>query len=423
MRYRTRTVASIAAAALLIVTGCSSSDDSSETTSSGTSPSPSPFPFPSTSTPADPGYAAEVKSAVEKVMKDNAIPGAIVVIKSAKQGDSTATFGTQKVGEDVPMSVDDYFRIGSITKTMTSTVILQLVQEGKLSLDDPIDKYRKGVPNGENITIAQLSEMRSGLFTYTADPGFDATLNNDPEKAWTPDELLDIAFSHPNVSAPGEKYEYVNTNIILLGLVIEQLTGKSIEQAFTERIFEPLGLKHTSFPAATDTSIPDPHPQGYSFPSDENEMSAADQKAAVDGKLKPADQTNWNPSWGWTAGGAISTVGDLTTYIEAVVKGGLLDEKMQKIRLDSILPIDPRAGYGLGIARFGSLLGHDGQIPGFMTFAGYDPTSELTIVIATNLATVPAGEGTALAVLKGIMPIFYGPDGEPADPARLTPPR
>lgn len=395
MGCRTRTAAMVAAAGLLIVAGCSSSDDTTE-----------------------PSYAAKVRPVVEKLMQDNAIPGAVVLIKSPKDGDWTSTFGTQKVGENVPMSVDDHFRIGSNTKTMTSTVILQLAQEGRLGLDDPIGMYRPGVPNGDQITIAQLSEMRSGLFSYTFDEGFGATLDNDPQKVWTPDELLDIAFSHPVVFAPGEKFEYSNTNIILLGLVIEKITGKSAAQAFEERIFGPLGLKQTSLPAATDSSIPDPHPQGYSFASDQNTMSEADQKAAVAGALKPQDQTNWNPSWGWTAGAAISTVGDMSTYVKALVGGGLLDDKWQKIRLDSIQPIDPRAGYGLGIARFGPhLIGHDGQIPGFMTFMGYDPESELTIVIATNLATVPSGEGPALTLLKGILPVFYGPDAVPADPA------
>jgi hypothetical protein len=170
--------------------------------------------------------------------------------------------------------VDDHFRIGSNTKTMTSTVILQLVQEGKLSLDDPIGKYIQGVPNGDQITIAQLSEIRSGLFSYSFDPGFNQTL----------------------------------------------------------------------------------------------------------------------------------------------------DEQPQKVRMDSLQPTDPSnpsaTSCGLGIAQIGPLLGHDGQIPGYMTFMGHDPKSGLTIVMGTNLATVPSGEGSALTILKGLLPIFYPgmavPGGDPA---------
>ncbi|MFI6777496.1 serine hydrolase [Nocardia sp. NPDC050412] len=123
-------------------------------------------------------------------------------------------------------------------------------------------------------------------------------------------------------------------------------------------------------------------------------------------------------SWAWTAGGAISTADDMATYVKALVGGGLLDAKMQKTRVDSIQPIDPanpeQAGYGLGIVRFGThLIGHDGQLPGFMTFMGHDPASDLTIVVTTNLAAVPSGEGSALVLVKGMLPTFYGADALP----------
>ena len=129
-----------------------------------------------------PAYAATLEQAIPEVMKANAIPGVVVLIRSQEQGDWSATFGTGEIGKEVPMSITDYFRIGSNTKTMTSTVILQLVQEGKLALDDPIAKYRPDVPNGENITIQQLAEMRSGLYSYTFDPAFNATLDKDPQE-------------------------------------------------------------------------------------------------------------------------------------------------------------------------------------------------------------------------------------------------
>jgi D-alanyl-D-alanine carboxypeptidase len=368
----------------------------------------------------------EVSTAVEKVMRDNVIPGAVVLIASPDQGDWTDTFGTGTLGEEAPMSVEDHFRIGSNTKTMTSTVILQLVQEGKLALDDPIGKYIPGVPNGEQITIRELSEMRSGLYSYSFDPDFNQTLDEQPQKAWSPQELIDIAFSHPVNFAPGTQYEYSNTNIILLGMVIEQLTGMTASEAFEERIFQPLGLENTLLPLPDDATIPSPHPQGYSFGSntstiDTYALPTADQPAALDGTLLPNNETEANPSWGWTAGAAISTVGDMKTYVEALVGGGLLNPEMQQIRLDSLKPPPGSpagaAQYGLGIAKFGPLIGHDGQIPGYMTFMGHDPDTGLTIVIGTNLATVPTGEGSALQILKGLLPIFYPGITLPADPA------
>jgi len=431
----------VVASSMLILTSCSSSSNNAGSSSSTTASAPatssvsasaaissSASSTSSGSTGAEPAYAAQTAAVITKIMKDNAIPGAAVVIKSPSKGDWSATFGTGTVGRDDPITLDDYFRIGSNTKTMTSTVILQLAQEGKLSLDDPIAKYRPGVPNGDNITIAQLSEMRSGLYNYSLDPAFNATLDNNPQKAWTPDELLAIAFAHPIGFQPGAQFDYSNTNIVLLGLVIEQLTGMPAAEAFQQRIFTPLKMSHTSLPASTDASIREPHPQGYMFGTNVSTLAdaalpPAEQTAAVAGTLKPNDVTDANPSWTWTAGGGISTVDDLAVYVKALVGGGLLDAQMQKTRLDSIVPTDPAApevgGYGLGIARFGpSLIGHDGQIPGYMTFMGYDPASDLTIVIATNLYAIPSGEGAALQILKGLVPIFYGPGTEvPGNPA------
>ena len=359
-------------------------------------------------------------------MEANAIPGAAVLVRSP-EGDWSDTFGTSAIGADDPVGIDDYFRVGSNTKTMTSTVILQLVEEGELSLDDPVSKYVDGVPNGDRITIANLSEMRSGLYSYTTDPAFNETLDDEPDKAWTPEELLEIAFSSPVNADPGTEFEYSNTNTVLLGVIIEQLTGQSVSDAFQERIFEPLGLEHTSLPAADDASIPDPHPTGYQFGTNADTVDdyavPQDRLAdALDGTLEPIDFTDANPSWAWAAGGAISTVDDLATYVEALVDGDLLDDATHATRMDSIVVSPSGAGYGLGIARFGPMFGHDGQLPGFSTFMGRDPQTKTTLVIALNLSAVPSdGQNAALVMAKGLLPIIEGGDAV-ADGAVGSPP-
>ena len=158
----------------------------------------------------------------------------------------------------MPPGGDTHFRIASITKTMTSAVIVLLAQEGKLQFSDPVSKYVPNVPNGENITIAELLKMRSGLYGYTNDPGFATTLDEDPTKAISPQEVLAIAFRHPPEFPPGTAYDYSNTNYILLGLIAEKVDGKPLAQDFQDRLYGPLGLKQTLLPGIEDTAIPDP---------------------------------------------------------------------------------------------------------------------------------------------------------------------
>ena len=416
------TIAVLALCAVLAVSGCAPDRNPGTAGTDTVSPTGS---APATGPTQVPGYAQELQKRIPEVMKANAIPGATVLVKSPTRGDWSGSFGTAELGAQVPMKLDDVFRIGSNTKTMTATVILQLVQEGKLGLQDPISKFRPDVPNGENITIAQLAEMRSGLFSYTFDEGFNATLDREPQKAWTPDELLAIAFRHPANAEPGTEYDYSNTNIVLLGVVIEQLTGMSATEAFRERIFEPLGLAHTALPENTESTLPEPHARGYQFGTNEETVDsyavpAADLPAALDGTLRPLEYTDANPSWAWTAGGAISTPEELAAYAKALVEGGLLDEKTQKTRLESIRPTvegqDGGVGYGLGIARFApGILGHDGQLPGYSSFMAHHQDTGDTIIIAVNLSASPVnGENAAVLVAKSLIAALYGATEAPA---------
>jgi D-alanyl-D-alanine carboxypeptidase len=361
-----------------------------------------------------PAYGTKLEKLVPQVMRANAIPGTVVLVESPDKGDWSGSFGTAVFGKKVPMSLGDYLRVGSNTKTMTGTVILQLVEEGKLALGDPISKFVPSVPDGANITIANLLEMRSGLYSYSFDPGFNESMDAHPNKAWKPSELLRIAFSHPSPEAPGQTFEYNNTNYVLLGVVIQKLTGVSASRAFRERIFEPLGLTQTSMPGRADHRLPGPHAKGYQFRTnvqtlDTYKVPKSQQRAALAGTLRPYEHTYENPSWAWTAGGAISTPSNLATYVKALVGGGLLDKQMQKLRLDSIKPVDDTVtngvGYGLGLAQFApGVLGHDGQVPGYSTFMSYDRKTGDTIIVGTNLSASPiTGENAAVEVAKVIV--------------------
>ena len=140
--------------------------------------------------------------------------------------------GTTELGVQTPPAANTHFRIASNTKTMTAALIVLLAQDGKLKFSDPVSAYVPDVPNGENITVAELLKMRSGLYGYTADPALAAAMDADPGKAWTPQEVLAIAFRHPPQFAPDASYEYSNTNYALLGLVAEKVGGRPLAQQF-----------------------------------------------------------------------------------------------------------------------------------------------------------------------------------------------
>ena len=359
--------------------------------------------------------AAAIDEAVEGVLAETTTPGAVVLLR---QGDTEylVAYGTREYGGGDAVTVDDHFRIGSNTKTMTGTVILQLVDEGELALDDPVSNYVPEVPNGENITIAQLLDMRSGLHNYSELVTFNRMLDDDPARVWQPDELVAMGLAEEPYFPPGDGYHYSNTNTVLLGMIIEEITGNSAADEFRTRIFEPLGLDETLLPAPDDPSIPEPHPHGYLWGT--NESTAIDpalpedeQEAALAGETEPNDVTEHNPSWGWTAGAAISTAGDLATYVEAMIGGGLLSPELQAARLDSLQPVDDddpqSAQYGLGLARLGPLLGHDGSLPGFQSVMGHDPATGLTMIVLTNLQAAPDGQQPANLIAQQLIAVLY----------------
>jgi D-alanyl-D-alanine carboxypeptidase len=190
-----------------------------------------------------------------------------VVLLRTPQGDFTAASGTTQLNTTSPPRADTDFKIASNTKTMTAAVIMQLAQESQLSLDDSVSKHVPGVPNGDTISIAELLEMRSGLYNYTNAPEVSASIDNDPGKVWSREELLAIAFVRPPNAPPGTAYEYNNTNYELLGLTIEKVDRKPLAQAMQDRLFGPLKMQRTGLPARTVNTIPKPYSHGYLYGS------------------------------------------------------------------------------------------------------------------------------------------------------------
>jgi D-alanyl-D-alanine carboxypeptidase len=363
---------------------------------------------------------AALQTMVDTTIKELLIPGAVVLLRTP-QRDYTAASGTTQLSTKNPPRADTYFRIASNTKTMTAAVIMQLAQESKLGLNNPVSKYVPGVPNGDNITIAELLEMRSGLYNYTNDPIVSATIDTDPAKVWSPAELLAIAFAHPPDFPPGAQYEYVNTNYALLGLVAEKVDGKPLAQSMHDRLFGPLGLQHTLLPANTVNTLPEPYSHGYLYGSSsvalvgEPPYSPEVQAAARAGTLLPKDYTDVNHSFAAAAGGVISTADDVATWIKALVGGRVLNADYQRRWLESLKSEDPskpegqKYGYGITQISWGpnSIYFHGGETAGYNSKISYDPANDMTLIVWTNLPVSLDDQQTANTLWVKVLDQIY----------------
>lgn len=289
-----------------------------------------------------------------------------------------------------PLTVDDEFPIGSITKTFTATVILQLVQEGKLSLTAPISNWVPSVQYASQITVEMLLDMTSGIWNEANDNGqVMSQILDEPTKVWTPQEVVATAVSHGPAGPPGGYY-YSDPNYVILGIIAQAITGEPINQLIRSRILQPLHLTHTFFPTAT------PRPRlvhGYSI---ENTVGRAAQKVV--------DVTNvaTSPayvSFAGASGAMISTLGDLEVWAKAFGTGELLSTSMQRqvvlitsksqpfgyyapLPFTSGAPLPVRNA--LSVLSAGSMLGEDGSIDGYRVAMFYQRAKRATIVVLLN---------------------------------------
>jgi D-alanyl-D-alanine carboxypeptidase len=311
--------------------------------------------------------------AVRTLVRDGA-PGALVVVRTPT-GVRRAASGLASRDPRVVLRATDRFRVASITKPFVATVVLQLVAEGKLRLDESFDRWLPGlVPNGDRITIRQLLSHTSGLFEYQGDKGFVSAVIADPSREWSPRELVRIATAHAPLFPPGTGWSYSNTNYILLGLVVEAVTGETIDQQLRERVFDPLALAATSFPAGTE--IEGEHAHGY--------IGSATLPSLPVGTLMDVTSVV-SPSIGWAAGGIVSNGDDITRFFAALLGGRLLRPDL----LAAMRTVGPSSQYGLGLLRVqtacGRAFGHLGDGPGYRTVAYARPNGRRVVVVMVNI--------------------------------------
>ncbi len=334
---------------------------------------------------------SRLKSTVDGFLTEAHVPGAVVM---AWTKDATWTYPTGKadVATGRPMVAGEISPIRSVTKSFTVTLVLQLVDQGKIDLDATVDRYLPGFRDGSRITVRQLAGMTSGLPDYTNQKLIDL-IKTDPTASRTPEQLLAFSADEPLDFPPGTSYSYSNANTIVLGLIVEKVTGQPFAEVLQRQILGPLHLTHTEF--LDGNQAPSPHPEGYS-PDPETGAPQAD----------PAI----NYSLFSFAGAMVSTAADLRTWAGALVSGKLLKPETQAQRLQGRKPLDgPEYDlYGLGIGQIDGWWGHTGNGLGFTAGVLQDPKTGDGVVILFN----GDGDGDGPAHLaKQLIPIISGAGG------------
>jgi len=321
---------------------------------------------------------AALQQALDRVVAAG-VPGAVLL---ARDGDRTVRLasGDSIVAGHVRARPGDRFRIGSVTKTFVATVILQLVGEGKLKLDDTVEQLLPGkVRGGANITVRQLLHQTTGLPDYLSDPRvFRPYLKGDLGYAWTPPELLALANKHPAHFRAGTRWEYSNTNYLVLGLIVEAVTGNPLGQELKRRVFTRAGLRSTSFD--TQPTIAGRHMHGY-YPLDK----------------RLTDLSLLSPSAGWAAGAIVSTTDDVARFYRALLRGRLVRADLLRQMQETVpMGIDEWNSYGLGIWRTATMVlstrplpcgaawGHNGDWIGFNTNAFNSKDGRRQFVLFVN---------------------------------------
>lgn len=319
----------------------------------------------------------DLHNVVLHYMNERGIPGVQVGVWRGGSRIVDIEEGVSDLLTGAPMDANNYYKIGSVTKSFTVTRILQLADQGRLNLNDPISQYVPGVQNG-SATLRQLANMTSGIFNYTADTAFQTVLGEHPETVWTDTQLWEYANQNEPYYTPGTgPWRYSNTSTVLLGMVVERVTGNSLQQELTDHIVTPLGLGSTSYPDPATRTLPEPSLHGYTF----------------DG-LSYEDRSVYFTASAFSGAGAMfSTINDLQVWGEALGKGTLLSPEMQQERLNDRvdagrIPDGPYYdAYGLGIGFIDGWIGHTGDLPGYQDLVLYDPNWDQTIVIAINLSS------------------------------------
>jgi len=336
-----------------------------------------------------PDVSAGIQTKMNDLTAGELPPGMVVWVDTpAYRFEGASGFADLK--DSTPMAPDGAFRIGSITKMFTATVIIQLAEDDVLNLDDPLARWLPTVTDqllyGDQITLRHLLTHTSGLFNiveneaYYADLFTAVTMNEDTGAAELAcvqrdphDTLTRYVYGKDALFAPGTQWSYSNTNYTLLGMVIETATGKPLAEVYRTFIYEPLGMTSTFLDCYEETKVDVVH--GY--------MGFGDTKT---------DVTDLHESIGWSAGGLVSTAPDLITFARGLFGGELFENPES---LATMTTPAPGSSYGLGISLREEMMGHAGGIAGFRSVLNYVPAFDTVIVMLYNNDAADPEQGLA----------------------------
>ncbi len=322
-------------------------------------------------------------------------PGALALVQIGDRV-HVQTSGVADLASRRPIAPGDTIRIASISKAFNGAVALALVSDGRLSLGDTIGARLHGLPSAWGpVTLDQLLQHTSGLPDYTKSPAFLAALQANPEASMTPTQLLSYAVGEPLVFPPGTRYDYSDTDNIVVGLMIEAATGTSYQSAITTSVTAPLGLTRTLLP--TGTALAPPFVRGY----------------AVDPGHPTEDVTTaLNPVLAWASGGMVSTPSELNTFMRAYVRGALFDaptraDQLRFVPGSSGPPGPGTNAAGLALYRYetpcGTVYGHTGNYPGYTVFAASTPDGSRSTVVVVNEQLNDKQPGPAWPALRRLL--------------------
>ncbi|GIG68322.1 serine hydrolase domain-containing protein [Phytomonospora endophytica] len=327
---------------------------------------------------AGPPARPAVQAVLDRAVADGGLPGVLAGIH-APGGRWYGTAGVADTATGRPRGAADHFRIGSITKTFVATVMLRLVAEHAVSLDDTVETWLPGLVTGGGhdgwrVTIRRLLNHTSGIFNYTNDPG---ALSVEP--TYSPRRLVEIAMGHPASFAPGDGWEYSNTNYVLAGMIIEKAGRAPLAEQIAAHITEPLDLPGTYLPTGDDETLPAPHSRHYTALHDPSPDAVVH------------DITEMNTTPYWAAGAMVSTVDDLDRFLAALLGGKLLPHELRREMFTTVPTHDWIDGtrYGLGVTSLTlpggtELWGMGGAIFGSWTYAYGDRDGSRVLSVNTN---------------------------------------